>query len=782
MIAGDLNVHNESWLCSTKTTPAGEHMEELSAFHGLHQHVTQPTRGENTLDLILSDFSETSVVVNVLDPIGASDHATVVATFNATPLREPPTKRRVWRYAQADWGRLRHFYSTANLDISEDPLASCRSVTAVVMEGMNRFIPHKEHSTKPTDPSWWTPDCSAATQAKKNAWNRLRRHPTCHQQLIDYNAKVRASANCFRLAKQAESVRIRDRLKHGSLRNKQWWSLLKQAASSDRSSSIPVLRNAQGREYVTNQEKATCFGEFFASKCSLGDQNLQHSDLPDLPPKCTSALTTVRFRKATVQRQLCQLDPTKATGPDGIPARVLKQCSKVLAAPLAKLFLLYFRCHVQPSLWKIARVIPILKKQSHSGAKNYRPVSLLSVVSKVMEKIVNTAIINHLEHKKALSIHLYGFRQGLSTSDLLTSLNHSWFSKVNRGGAVRVLAVDIAGAFDKVSHRGVLHKAASYGITGPLLNWLSDYLYDRKLQAVVGGASSEPYKIDAGVPQRSILGPTLCLLYVNDACDVLPEGITPAVYADDTTLYAHIPTPHAVTEVCRNLQAGVDALVEWGAQWRVTFEPTKSQAMTVSRHRRPWATPQIKLNGTAVPECSRLKLLGVTFDAHLTYSEHLRGTAVRATQRIGFFRKACHVLDPPGRATAYREFIRPLKEYNHVLPTCMDGSCGYPSLTAGLSPASCPHPDWDRGCNGHSVPEAPCGRPHNSVQAPLHRKPTSYCSDTPSQSHRTHHRVCHMSPLGCQPCARASTPDSPTCQIVQCCAAVFPGVPHRSLE
>ena len=145
-----------------------------------------------------------------------------------------------------------------------------------------------------------------------------------------------------------------------------------------------------------------------------------------------------------------------------------------------------------------------------------------------MEKIVNAAIINHLEHEKALSIHQYGFRQGLSTSDLLTSLNHSWVFEVNRGGAVRVLAVDIAGAFDKVSHRGVLHKAASYGITCPLLNWLSDYLYNRKLQAVVGGASSEPYKIDAGVPQGSILGPTLFLLHVNDACDVLPEGITSA--------------------------------------------------------------------------------------------------------------------------------------------------------------------------------------------------------------------------------------------------------------
>ena len=112
-------------------------------------------------------------------------------------------------------------------------------------------------------------------------------------------------------------------------------------------------------------------------------------------------MTTVRFREATVQRQLRQLDPTQATGPDGIPARVLKQCSKVLAAPLAKLSSLCFRCRVQPSLWKLARVVPIHKKHSHSAVKNYRPVSLLSVFSKVMDKIVITAIINYLEHEKS---------------------------------------------------------------------------------------------------------------------------------------------------------------------------------------------------------------------------------------------------------------------------------------------------------------------------------------------------------------------------------------------
>ena len=208
-----------------------------------------------------------------------------------------------------------------------------------------------------------------------------------------------------------------------------------------------------------------------------------------------------------------------------------------------------------------------------------------------MKKIIKTAIVNRLERENALSIHQYGFRQGLSKSDLLTSLNHAWVSEVNRGGAVRVLVVDIAGAFDKVSHRGVIHKAESYGITGPLLSWLANYLLDRKMEVVVGGGSSQPFLINAGAPQRSILGPTLFLIYVNDACDVLPAGITPDVCADDTTLEARIPTPLAAAEVCRTLQATIGALSEWSTQWRVSFEPTKSQAMTVSRHRTRWPIP-----------------------------------------------------------------------------------------------------------------------------------------------------------------------------------------------
>ena len=183
-------------------------------------------------------------------------------------------------------------------------------------------------------------------------------------------------------------------------------------------------------------------------------------------------LLNVHFRQREVRRELRNLNPSKATGPDGIPAIVLKECADDLARPLSMLFSLCFRNACQPASWKIANVVPIFKKNSKSLPNNYRPVSLLPIISKIMERIINKVLTNFLEKHSVLSNRQFGFRSGLGTSDLLVSLHHQWSRTANQGGLVRVLAVDIAGAFDKVSHRGVLHKASLYGVRGRIYSWL----------------------------------------------------------------------------------------------------------------------------------------------------------------------------------------------------------------------------------------------------------------------------------------------------------------------
>ena len=145
-------------------------MEELCAAHGLTQHVEGATRGRNRLDLVMSDLGD-KVSVMALGPIGCSDHITLLSSISTHPLRERRTARQVWRFNNADWGRLRHFYKSADWSqcIQSDPEEACTKVTEKILEGMNHFIPSKKLVTRPSDPPWWTPECTAAVRAKQRS-------------------------------------------------------------------------------------------------------------------------------------------------------------------------------------------------------------------------------------------------------------------------------------------------------------------------------------------------------------------------------------------------------------------------------------------------------------------------------------------------------------------------------------------------------------------------------------------------------------------------------------
>ena len=163
----------------------------------------------------------------------------------------------------------------------------------------------------------------------------------------------------------AKDTQIKLNLQTGSLRDKQWWSTIKHAEGEGRSSDIPLLTE-NGREYHISQSKANCLAEYFAGKCSLGNSDLTLNELPEPHSPPYRLLNNAYFRKSTVQRSLAALEPSKATGPDGIPARVLKECSAELSSPLARLFSLCFHAGVQPSDWKLANVVPIHKRSSRA--------------------------------------------------------------------------------------------------------------------------------------------------------------------------------------------------------------------------------------------------------------------------------------------------------------------------------------------------------------------------------------------------------------------------------
>ena len=172
----------------------------------------------------------------------------------------------------------------------------------------------------------------------------------------------------------------------------------------------------------------------------------------------------------------------------------------------------------------------------NSTAKNYHPVNLLSVVSKVFEKLVNNRIVDHLQNCGLFPDFQYGFRSSRSTADLLTVVSDRIAMAFNRSGATRTVALDISKAFDRVWHSGLLHKLKSYGILGQIFGLISSFLSNRQLWVVLDRKSSQEYPVNAGVLQGSILGPTLFLLYINDLLDDVICSI--AICAGDTTLYS----------------------------------------------------------------------------------------------------------------------------------------------------------------------------------------------------------------------------------------------------
>ena len=209
---------------------------------------------------------------------------------------------------------------------------------------------------------------------------------------------------------------------------------------------------------------------------------------------------------------------------------------------------------------------PVFKNVGErSTAKNYRPVSLLSVVSKVFEKLVNNRIFDHLEKCGLFSDFQYGFRSSQSTADLLAVVSDRIARAFNRSGATRAVALDISKTFDRVWHAGLLHKLMSYGISGQIFGLISSLLNNRRLRVVLDGRSSQEYPVNAGVSQGSILGPTLFLQYINDLPDDVICNI--AIYADDTILYSKCDQASDLwqqLELASELESDVQDPVDWG--------------------------------------------------------------------------------------------------------------------------------------------------------------------------------------------------------------------------
>ena len=247
--------------------------------------------------------------------------------------------------------------------------------------------------------------------------------------------------------------------------------------------SISALKCGDGPLVVNPYLQANLLANVFTSNSTLV---VPDGVTPPSIPYCGSKMDSVNISEEIVFRNLKTLDVNKATGPDGIPVRILKEFASDLAPILSKIFLLSYKQGKYPNAWKSAIVQPILKHGcDKTDPSNYRPISIVSAVAKVFEKCVNQHLVNYLETNKIVSDKQYGFRQSRSTTDLLTYVANKWNLALEQHGEAFAIALDISKAFDKVWHENLICKLVAYGLDSMTIKWIKSFLKDRKINVVV---------------------------------------------------------------------------------------------------------------------------------------------------------------------------------------------------------------------------------------------------------------------------------------------------------
>ena len=260
-----------------------------------------------------------------------------------------------------------------------------------------------------------------------------------------------------------------------------------------------------------------------------------------------------------VEQQLKSVKRNKATGLDDLPPGLIKDSAELISAPLAHLINLSLKTSIFPTDWKAAKVIPTHKSGAHSNPDNYRPISVLPVISKIIEKIIHRQLITFLDKNHLLTKFQFGFRPKLSTEYAATILLDSIRDNVYKGRLVGAVFVDLSKAFDTVSHAMLLDKLPLYGVEGKELEWFKDYLFFRKAKVAYNGCFSQENALLTGVPQGSILGPLLFLVLFNDVVDVI-EHSSILKYADDTVLYV---ADKDIQSIKAKLSKDMDCLADW---------------------------------------------------------------------------------------------------------------------------------------------------------------------------------------------------------------------------
>ena len=434
--------------------------------------------------------------------------------------------------------------------------------------------------------------------------------------------------------------------------------------NSRRKSKIGIvdLRSGTGGLAKDDKGKADVLNHQYAAVFTKEDM----SSLPTPSLKTIESELDVTITTERVHSKLKALKVDKSPGPDELHPRVLQELADQLAVPIALLFSSSITTGEVPRQWKIATVTPIYKKGDKTDPANYRPVSLTSVLCKLLERILGEDIISHLKENSLLCDQQHGFASGKSTVTNLLEALDIWTEALSHNLPVDIVFLDYAKAFDTVPHQRLLAQIRSFGIKNNILQRIRSFLTGRRQRVKVNGVLSDWIDVTSGVPQGSVLGPLLFSIFVCDVPKLLRGFIS--MFADDTKVYDIIHEMNG-TNGHIDLQVDIDALQEWAKTMQMLFHPLKCKVMHLGL-KNPGREYTMKTTDGAehtLEEVSEEKDLGVIIDDKLTFSKHVTNQVNKANRIIGAIRHTFVNLDKANFLPLYKSIVRPHLEYASVV-------------------------------------------------------------------------------------------------------------------
>ena len=623
----------------------------------------KPTRITNTSETLI-DHIYVNAMQNIIEicttPCGCSDHYSISITWCKKGIKIPKIGHKIINYrsyAKFDEDAYLNDLNIAplqNVFGFTDPDEAMEYWQKTFLEVFNRHAPMKtqrvKHSIKPP---WLTKEIENEM--------RIRDKLIKTKKFTEFKKQRNKVTKLIRQSKKSYFQNMLN--KNPKTDSKTIWSAINRLTKSNSNNSgIPksLSPDALNNHFVDIAK--------FTVKCDRSCNN----ELKLLKDYCLARniRTDLKIPFLTVSEvyfYLIHLKQTKSRGLDNIDGKILKLSAPIIADSLTYIYNLSIAKEYYPTVLKQAKVIPLYKSGNKADPTNYRPISIVSVLSKPLEQHINKHLLTHVTHNKLLHSSQSGFRKNHSCHTALILLVDKWLENINESKFSGVIFADFAKAFDVIDHKLLLTKLAVYKVSQSAIQYIRSFLSNRKQAVCCNNLMSDYLLQDSGVPQGSVLGPLLFSLYINDL-PLYINNATCELFADDTSIHS---SHSQLTQLSINLQENVNQIVDWSELNHMSLNPNKTKYMVVASRQKRQAQhthmPPIYIASSKIDEVDSHKLLGITIDKNMTWGPHIDQLCKQISQKVFQLSKIKHFLDLEARKQFFHAHIQSMIDYASTL-------------------------------------------------------------------------------------------------------------------